>query len=574
MGVREWIASKIVGVVGLDAIRALERRLSESYQDMVDSYVDPADAYRDDDGGEDWIGIGDGLNQNRLVLTEQQLTLARKQCYLLAATNEFAINGHENRISYIVGTGHKYSATAKEGFEVPEETLSMAQRVLDEFVRMNRWQQRQQEIVRRRDRDGECFLRFFRDGQGRLLVRFVEPEDVKTPERDRTATYGIQTAPGDVESVEAYWIDGEQVDASEVQHRKSNVDGNVKRGVPLFWPVRKNLRRAEKLLRNMSVVAGIQSSIAIIRKHAGGTKSGVEKLRSDNADYSVTSQATGKTSYHRKYGPGTILDASQSIDYEFPANAVNAAAFVGVLQAELRAIASRLVMPEFMLTSDASNANYASTMVAEGPAVKMFDRMQAEMIEEDKAVMRLVIEEAERYGIIPRGTGGAIEIQVTPPKLATVNRMEDAQADSILVTSGAMSPQTMAERHGLDPEREQERISELRAAVDPYGAGDWQVAGGEPVTQPAVTDPTQPTATQGAAAAAGDVQAAALNGAQIDSLVSIINQVSIGELNREAAILLIQASFPLIQTATIEKLVGSVQTREVPPDAAGGQSSQ
>ena len=39
-----------------------------------------------------------------------------------------------------------------------------------------------------------------------------------------------------------------------------------------------------------------------------------------------------------------------------------------MLQAELRAIAARLVMPEFMLTSDASNANYASTMVAEGPA--------------------------------------------------------------------------------------------------------------------------------------------------------------------------------------------------------------
>ena len=35
-------------------------------------------------------------------------------------------------------------------------------------------------------------------------------------------------------------------------------------------------------------------------------------------------------------------------------------------------------MPEFMFTSDASNANYASTLVAEGPAVKMFERLQAE----------------------------------------------------------------------------------------------------------------------------------------------------------------------------------------------------
>ena len=48
-----------------------------------------------------------------------------------------------------------------------------------------------------------------------------------------------------------------------------------------------------------------------------------------------------------------------------------------MLQAELRAIAARLVMPEFMFTSDASNANYASTMVAEGPAVRMFERLQA-----------------------------------------------------------------------------------------------------------------------------------------------------------------------------------------------------
>jgi hypothetical protein len=47
------------------------------------------------------------------------------------------------------------------------------------------------------------------------------------------------------------------------------------------------------------------------------------------------------------------------------------ASFVAVLHAELRAIASRLVMPEFMLTSDASNGNYASTMVAEGPAMRM-----------------------------------------------------------------------------------------------------------------------------------------------------------------------------------------------------------
>jgi hypothetical protein len=62
--------------------------------------------------------------------------------------------------------------------------------------------------------------------------------------------------------------------------------------------------------------------------------------------------------------PGTILDVLGDTDYQFPASGLDAGRYVTVLQAELRAIASRLVMPEFMLTSDASNANYSSTMVA------------------------------------------------------------------------------------------------------------------------------------------------------------------------------------------------------------------
>ena len=36
-------------------------------------------------------------------------------------------------------------------------------------------------------------------------------------------------------------------------------------------------------------------------------------------------------------------------------------------------------MPEYMLSGDASNANFSSTMVAEGPAVKTFEEMQADL---------------------------------------------------------------------------------------------------------------------------------------------------------------------------------------------------
>jgi capsid protein len=254
------------------------------------------------------------------------------------------------------------------------------------------------------------------------------------------------------------------VEASQIQHRKANADANVKRGLPLFYPVRKNLRRAERLLRNMSVVAEIQSAIAIIRKHNLGTRATIGDFVAGQSDATVTGGATGRTSHFRRYAPGTILDASAGTDYQFPVAGIDAARYVAVLQAELRAIASRLVMPEFMLTSDASNANYASTMVAEGPAVKMFQRLQHEMIQDDLPVIRRAVAAAVDAGRLPRRSLTTVEIQAVPPNLAARDRLKEAQADQILLRNGAMSVQTMALRHGLEPDREQQRIRQANQA--------------------------------------------------------------------------------------------------------------
>src|SRR5688572_27876777 len=105
-----------------------------------------------------------------------------------------------------------------------------------------------------------------------------------------------------------------------------------------------------------------------------------------------------------------IVDAPSGLDYDFPTRGLDAASFVAVLQAELRAIAARLVMPEFMFTSEASNSNYASTMVAEGPAMKMFERLQARMIEQDRAVMWRVVDNAVAAGRLPQNVHELVEI--------------------------------------------------------------------------------------------------------------------------------------------------------------------
>jgi capsid protein len=468
-------------------LRYCEKRLVEAFERLWSSFVDPSDALWDDDGAR-WRRIGEGAAGSAPAVPfadEHQLAEIRGECRILAATNEFAINGHENRISYIVGSGHGYRVAARGGDPAAQPLARQAQAVLDEFIRRVRWHHRQQEIVRRKDRDGECFLRLFAQEDGRTEVRFVEPEQVSTPRAragDPTASFGILTDPEDVETVLAYYIDGRAVPAAEIQHRKANVDCNVKRGLPLFYPVRKNLRRAEKLLRNMSVVAEIQSAIALIRKHAVAGRAELDRFLHDQSDAALRDPATGRRHYFHRFAPGTIIDAAGGTEYQFPAANLDASRYVAVLQAELRAIASRLVMPEFMLTSDASNANYASTMVAEGPAVKMFDRLQREMTAEDLEVMWRVLAHAVVGGLLPADTLTEIEVRAIAPTLAVRDRLRDAQADQILVRAGAMSVATMALRHGLDPEHERQWIA-LAGSVQTLAdnaqvlAGDTQTIG-------------------------------------------------------------------------------------------------
>src|SRR5262249_51715864 len=157
----------------------LEQRLQEAYEQFCSTIVDPLDAIFDGDGVP-WLPLGGGLDGVAVggwgPTTEMQLREIRNQCRLLVLTNEFAINGHENRISFIVGSGHTYRAAMKKGPSgegASAELAAAVQAVIDEFVRVNSWQRRQQEIVLRRDRDGEVFLRLFAAADGTTRVRFV-----------------------------------------------------------------------------------------------------------------------------------------------------------------------------------------------------------------------------------------------------------------------------------------------------------------------------------------------------------------------------------------------------------------
>lgn len=448
------------------SISDLNKLVESVLFDFAHDFVDPKEALLGPDG-EFWHPLGSTIPADFTqiqIFTRQGHQEIRRRSRYLAAFNEFWINAQTNRVNYTVGRGFKYEVMANPDLpddEQPgEEETRQAQAVVNAFLKSQKWGLREREMVWRADRDGECFFRFFETDEG-IRVRFVEPEHVATPTDARGVgpiELGIETEPDDVETVLAYWVKGERIPAEEIIHIKMNAGFADPRGIPTSLPVWKNLLRAEKLLRNMSTVAGIQAAIALIRKHTA-SKEAVETFVDRTKDASQVDPVSGRQRSLQRFSSAEVIDAPKGTEYDFPAKGTNAEQFVEVLNAELRAIASRLNMPEFMLTSNAANANYASTLVSEGPVVKCFKALQDFFGQlSGEPIIRRVLLHAETMGDLPRDLTERLSIKIDAPMVEVRDRLKLSQAFEIERNAGVRSPQSWAREVGLDYDREQDQL--------------------------------------------------------------------------------------------------------------------
>lgn len=439
----------------------MEHDLLESQWDAL-NFVDPRDAYRDE-SGEEWDEVGgSGWHEENVepFRNEHELGRIRRRARRTVERNPYAENFLINLVSFVVGKGHMYKVVPikREGKQVAETLVESLQTFLKDLLKLNKWKKRQKEVYRRMHRDGECFLRIFPQEDGMSLFRFVEPHQVATPKsytKQENYSYGIKTDPDDVETVEAYYVDEEEIPYYEMQHRKLNVDMNVKRGLSSIWCVLANLDRAQNLLRNMSTVVATQATIAMIRKHPNNAAA-VKSFSNRNASDTLYNPGTGETRKFKKFRPATIIDAKVGTEYEFPSIGLNPAAPVEVLGAELRATASSKSMPEYMVGSDASNANYSSTMVAESPAVRFFEGEQEDMIEADLDLINAAIQHAIDSGVLRPEVLTDLQIVVTAPKLVTRDPESVAKTDQIYMQARVKSPQTVQGELSLDTDEEME----------------------------------------------------------------------------------------------------------------------
>ena len=495
-------------------------QLAEDYCDYFDRLVDMSDIAEFGDGDKADRGpLPGGLPDpgsaygRSLVypgatawayINEIELRQIRARTRVFGQTNPYAIGAARNRVAYTVGSGHTYKITGRQD-DVAEQITDDCLKVIEDFRKRNKWPARQKETVRRLDRDGERFLRLFADEQkGELNVRFVEPLEIQNPPDKTSAAgcyFGIQFAAvhpsGDAGQVNAVWdietptayylvnigtlgeVIGlrETVPADQMQHLKINVNMTWPRGLPTFWALIPNMQNAVQTLKATGKIVEFRARIGMIRRHVNAAKESVQKFIADAAK-----AKDGPTPTASKYPFAAIIDTSDATEYQFPAGTVPVDGNVAAIQAELRTCASALAMPEYMISGDASNANFSSTMVAEAPAVKTFEEMQADLIEADIQIMERQLVIAAKAGLITDCSGDPdsdsyvldlVKVEAEPPIIKSENRLEETQADHILFEDGLISKATYAARHGLvwtDEDEQRQTEHDADPAMQP-GAG-------------------------------------------------------------------------------------------------------
>lgn len=509
-----------------------------------------------------------------LYINWWQLKIIRDRCRQIARNNEFAIaaiNAHRN---YVVGTGFQYQVMGRND-ETPVQLIQKVQDLVDLFVEHNQMPEIESEAIWRLHSEGEVFLRWFKGEDGLIRVRMIEPELIRSPADDTTPnnSFGIKCDDDDIHDIVGYWVIERPyinltptlVPAEQIIHLKLNSESNSKRGLPTIYAVESNLRASEDVLQSMIALAKARAKIAVIRKVNDSPVDAVQNLAQSAVDYTVTDPVQGRSTNISHMGYGSILTTTGNVGYEFPAMNMGAGDLTEVLGANLRAIAARFGITETMMSTDASNNNYASALVAEAPAVKTFERMQkllGQAIGErrtrpGRSLIWQQLSHAVNIGMLPRQALTDVVVRAKGPQLIARDYDREAQTAKTYMDMGLWSPQTITAETGKNYEEEQRNIRKAR--------DESTQAVANPTGQPIQDQPDSTAANVGNE----EMQDTALNGAQVTSLVDLATQASTGSLPITTAKAIAVAAFPKVGGDIINQIFADIEPKpDQQPDIA------
>lgn len=140
---------------------------------------------------------------------------------------------------------------------------------------------------------------------------------------------------------------------------------------------------------------------------------------------------------------------------------------------------------------------------------------------------------------------------------------QDARVWAMRVEKGQATRNEWRANDGLppDPDGDVILVPNNLVPLSAVVAGPSRADAGD-AEKPDAGETAKPSAA--GAQAAGDVQAQALNGAQISSLVEVIQNVRDGVIPPESAAALLAAAFPTLDQATIDRIVSPIEVKPAP----------
>ena len=417
--------------------------------------------------------------------SEVDLAYIRGAARNLSLLTPVATAALDRLAEYTFGPGFEFTAQGKD-----PQLVEMCQRVIDRFVDdVDMAGVLDRELHHRSREDGEAFGYLEVGTNGRPTICMVEPDQIREPGNTRQLedwlqdfdgvtswSFGVRTpatrpaeALGYHLSRDDGGLDWDYIPSRRMLHIKRNVSRNAKRGVSDTFLVVEEISREAKLRRNMAEGAALQSAIAwILEAPPGTSQASIQTLGASDAVAQYGRQVIGggqKQQRVQQYKPGTILKPSPGLVYKpGPMGAERNDGFLAVSQQLLRIVGVRWAMPEYMVSGDASNANYASTLVAESPFVKAREADQAFFARAFEGLLWKVLRFEWERGILPQRPWQEIEalidINTEKPSVASRNPQELANVQAIQIQNGLLSKKTAATQAGLDWEQEQQNRAE------------------------------------------------------------------------------------------------------------------
>lgn len=452
---------------------------------------------------------------------ERDLERMRNKCRDLATFTSIAVGALQALQVYTIGGAWEFEAIQRDGAEAPTALIDEVQVIVDELLNRNAWVgDLDCEIHAASREDGESLVAMYGQPDGMVDLRRLDCDNLREPAKsgplcdwlqadpDRSSwSFGVLTLYDErMQRVDherhvgyhvifdddgAEWdylpawpcaIGDQDLDGKCLHQVKRNTPRQAKRGISDYWPVLTDLEREDKLTENTSVGAACLAAVPWIEEMAPGTtrdQAAAQSTKSlDAYSAALTSRRGGERTVNR-LRPGTIPRVAAGRKYiAGPMGQVRSPLYIEVGQMLKRRIGIRWLMPEYMISGDASNANFSSTLVSESPFVKAREADQRFYASHWRTIILKALKIAHDCGRFRRWVSSwahflsLVDLRVQAPPVATRDRVELIQELQATFDRGLMDGAEWRQQLDMEPKEGLENVTGALAAAGGQAVND------------------------------------------------------------------------------------------------------